>query len=98
VIPLNQWVVPQPAVPLTVAARGMSMLAAPTRVAAASKAAVEVGRMVRRGAGTRGQREKRRKVGDTHTLPLLWGGSGHTHGVQVDSRRLANARRCHVAK
>jgi hypothetical protein len=33
--------------------------------------AVEVGHMVRSGAGTRGQREKRRKVGDTHTLPLL---------------------------
>jgi hypothetical protein len=52
-MPLNQWVVPQPAVPFAVAAQGMSMLAAPARVAAASKRALEVGRMGWRDAGMR---------------------------------------------
>jgi hypothetical protein len=50
-------VVQQPAVRLTVAVWGLLMA---MRVAAASKATVDVGRMVRRGAETRGQKEKRR--------------------------------------
>jgi hypothetical protein len=61
-------VVPQPAVWLTVVAWGMLMVVAPMRVAAASKAAVDVGRMVIGLERRRGQKGKGRRVIHTRCL------------------------------